>query len=135
MQVIQISVGSQYHSQYSKSLKIAGLAGCNRGQIRVSLRPYGGQEVLSRSIPCQIDSLRHFRHISGSPEVRGQSRLSRNCLSCSDTWFYYMDPFNWTADTIWTSTRYVVTFVMILIIVLLLILFVKCCCCVKNCGT
>lgn len=131
---MQVSVGNKFYSNYIKSLKVAGLVHCSRGQVRVSLRPYGGQEVISRGIPCQIDSLRHFRHVS-SPEMNGNpGDLSRNCLSCSETWFYYMDPFNW-ADTLWNSTRFIITLIMIVIVLIILSLMIKCCLCLRKCGS
>ena len=76
-----------------------------------------------------LNSVNHCFAMNGNP-----GDLSRNCLSCSETWFYYMDPFNW-ADTLWNSTRFIITLIMIVIVLIILSLMIKCCLCLRKCGS
>lgn len=129
-------MGNQRLSTHEEQLKVVGLLSCNeKGLVTVTLKPYGGKSrsSLTRSLPCTVDSLRHFRHVSEQKTIKGASQaLSNECLGCSATWFYYMDPFNW-ADSIWTSTRLIISSILFVSSVTLLIVFVKVCLCFKKC--
>jgi len=143
-QVLQVSVGNQLLSRHEKQLKVVGLLSCNnRGQVTVSLKPYGGRSksTITRSLPCTVDSLRHFRHVLGKEMTSSSSSnslanqaasLSRHCLGCSDTWLYYIDPFNW-ADSIWTTTRIIIAIVLTLCAVTFFTILFKACICMKQC--
>eukprot|EP00093_Oithona_nana_P014457 14457.XXX_467503_458791_1 [CDS] Oithona nana genome sequencing. len=107
-QVLQVSVGGQLHQQVEKRLKVVGLVSCHpSAQISVTLRPYGGKSrsSITRHVACTVDSMRHFRQVKNggmvSKNVLPPSSLS--CLGCSNTWLYYIDPYNWS-DSLWTST-------------------------------
>lgn len=134
-----MSVGGHLVNKLSQRLKVTGLLSCNdRGQIVVTLRPYGAASTsVTRSVPCHVDSLRHFRHVSGhemsSNSLANQAAsLSRNCLECSDTWIYYLDPLNWL-DSVWTSARWVISIVAILVALFAIGTIVKCCLCLRKC--
>jgi hypothetical protein len=94
---------------------------------------------ISRSVPCHVDSLRHFRNVDENDKMitYGQlanqaASMSRNCIECSDTWLYYLDPFNWS-DTIWTSTRLIISIILLLCAVTFCLTLVKCCLVLRKC--
>lgn len=140
-QVLQISVGNQLLSRYETKMKVVGLLSCSdRDQVTVTLKPYGRkghQSTITRNLPCTIDSLRHFHHVfnNGGKEMKSSQPItspSRHCLTCSDTWIYYIDPFNW-ADNIWTTTRLIIYVVLVLCFVTFILISVKLCLCFKQC--
>lgn len=135
-QVLQVSVGGQLHQQVERRLKVVGLVSCHpSAQISVTLRPYGGKSrsSITRHVACTVDSMRHFRQVKNggmvSKNVLPPSSLS--CLGCSNTWLYYIDPYNWS-DSLWTSTRMVITLVLVFSLTSLILLFIKCCLCLRH---
>ena len=135
-QVLQISVGGQFHREISKRIKVVGLVQCNfNGQVTVTLRPYGGKDRASvtRNIPCTVDSLMHYRRVTNggmiSKNILQPEGLS--CLGCSHTWLYYIDPYHW-AEPLWTSTRMVITVVLVFCFVSLFMIFIKFGLCVRK---
>lgn len=140
-QVLQVSIGSQKLARAEKRLKVVGLLNCNmKSQIIVTLKPYGSRtgSAITRNLPCSVDSLRHFRHVLSHNEMTLSSNqlpaasLSKNCLGCSETWFYYIHPWNW-ADSFWNTTRLIITVIVILIALFSLAICVKIGLCIKQC--
>ena len=88
---------------------------------------------ITRHVACTVDSMRHFRQVKNgemvSKNVLPPSSLS--CLGCSNTWLYYIDPYNWS-DSLWTSTRMVITLVLVFSLTSLILIFIKCCLCLRH---
>jgi len=100
---------------------------------------------LTQNVPCVSLTMRHVSvptHVSGHVDID-----TLDCVSCLDTWLYWLEPHNWF-DTSWPFSRVIVnlviviSFVLSVIIIAKMVNFVKfilksgqsvfCCVCQKN---
>ena len=80
---------------------------------------------LSQLVPCVSYDMRHVsvphqrrvHHVAAAGDTR-------DCVTCFDTWVYWLQPHNWL-DTSWPVSRVIINVVVCVIIILSVIIFVK----------
>ena len=96
---------------------------------------------LTKVIPCKEDGMRHFRELDTETKIllsKGGYRIGQigtqdnDCFSCIESWKYWLNPFNWSAN-IWNSTRIVMSVIMLIGSLCILGLLIKICMCFKCC--
>ena len=115
----------------SHQLKLTAVAPCSRGQVRVSLKPLGGEgeaAVITKLLPCVSHSMRTFRSTASHPLTIPDTAAAagaRDCgVTCVSSWLYWLDPGHWL-DTIWPQSRILISVILLVIIIIILILVCK----------
>ena len=118
-----------------------------RGQVTISLHPYGARSnklkrrKLTKLIPCKEDGMRHFRELDTETKIllsKGGYKIGQigtgdnDCFTCIESWKYWLNPFHWS-ENIWTSTRIVMSVIMLICSFCILGLLIKICLCFKWC--
>ena len=115
----------------SHQLKLTAVAPCSRGQVRVSLKPLGGEgeaAVITKLLPCVSHSMRTFRSTASHPLTIPDTAAAagaRDCgVTCVSSWLYWLDPGHWL-DTIWPQSRILISVILLVIIIIILTLVCK----------
>lgn len=94
---------------------------------------------LTKTLPCIESHMKEFRPVESYSKTSTQGFESRirhrdhlDCLSCSESWEFWLNPFNWT-ERLWTTTRIVISILVLLTFLTIVAILVKCCYCIAHC--